>query len=80
MINLGVVDILLILLLIVTYVYGLRRHAKWLFYLTLAVVLLIEMERLFPGAMASVGNAVHGIDTFNATLPHVEIRPIVTIR
>ncbi len=79
MINLGVLDILLIVLLIVTYVYGLRRRARWLFYLTLAIVLLIELERLAPGVMASIGNAIHGIDAFNATLPHLEICPIITI-
>lgn len=79
MINLGVLDILLILLVIVAYVYGLRRNAKWLFYTALVIVVLIELERLVPGVMASMGNAVHGIDAFNATLPHLEIRPIITI-
>ncbi len=80
MINLGVIDIVMLALLIVVFAYASRRHRMWVFYLTLVVLLLIELERLAPGTLAAVGTAVHGIDAFNVQMPHVQISPIITVK
>lgn len=80
MINLGLIDIFMLVLLILVYVYSARRRMMLPFYVTLVLMLLIELERLVPGVLTFLGNAVHGIDAANAQLPHVEISPIVTIK
>jgi hypothetical protein len=80
MINLGLIDIFMVLLLILMYVYSARRRTMWPFYVTLVLLVLIELERLVPGVLVAMGNAVHGIDAVNAQLPHVQISPIVTIK
>ncbi len=80
MINLGVIDILFLLILIAAFVFASRRHNMVIFYTVLVLVILIELERLVPGMLTAAGNAVHGIDTFNQQLPHVEISPVITIK
>ncbi len=80
MISLGLIDILLVLLVVAMFIYASRRRALLPFYVTLVLVVLIEIERLAPGALAAAGNAIHGIDAINKQLPHVEISPIVTIK
>jgi hypothetical protein len=80
MINLGLIDILLVLVLLFAFFYSIRTRYLLPFSITLIVVLLIEMERLAPGAMTALGNAIHSIDAINEQLPHIQISPIVTIQ
>jgi hypothetical protein len=80
MINLGFVDIFLVLILIIALIYSLKRRYMLPFYVILTVVVLIELERLVPGMMTTIGSAIHRIDAINEQLPHVQISPIVTIR
>ncbi|MDE3088480.1 MAG: hypothetical protein KGJ80_03730 [Chloroflexota bacterium] len=80
MINLGLIDVFMLVLLVLMYVYSARRRVMMPFYVTLVLLALIELERLVPGVLAYLGNAVHGIDAANAQLPHIEISPIVTIK
>jgi hypothetical protein len=79
MINLGLIDLLILVVLIVTFMYALRGRRLLLFSVLLIIVLFIELERLAPGTMTAIGNAIHTIDAVNAQLPHVQIRPIVTV-
>jgi hypothetical protein len=80
MINLGAIDILMLVILILMYAYSIRRRMMWPFYVTLVLLVLIELERLAPGVLTTTANAVHGIDAVNANLPHVEISPIITVK
>ena len=80
MINLGLIDVFMLVLLVLMYVYSARRRAMLPFYVTLVLLVLIELERLVPGVLTAMGNAVHGIDAVNAQLPHIQISPIVTIK
>ncbi len=79
MINLGLIDLLLLVVLFVSFVYALRRRHLIQFAIILVIVILIEFERLVPGTMTAIGNVIHTIDVFNAQLPHIQIQPIVTI-
>jgi len=79
-INLGIIDIFMLVLLALVYVFSMRKRMIWPFYVTLVLLVLIELERLVPGLLIALGNAVHGIDSVNAQLPHVEISPIVTVK
>jgi hypothetical protein len=79
MINLGVIDLLILVVLIVSFVYALRGRRLILFSILLIIVLFIELERLAPGTMTAIGSAIHAIDAVNAQLPHVQIHPIVTV-
>jgi hypothetical protein len=80
LINLGFVDIFLVLILVIALIYSLKRRYMLPFYVILTIVVLIELERLAPGLMTTVGSAIHQIDAINEQLPHVQISPIVTIR
>ncbi len=80
MINLGVVDIVLLVLLVSVAFYARRRRDMLIFYVALVVVVLIEVERLVPGTLKTLGDGIRGIDAVNATLPHVEISPIIVIK
>lgn len=80
MINLGLIDVFMLVLLVLMYVYSARRRAMLPFYVTLVLLALIELERLVPGVLTYMGNVVHGIDIVNAQLPHIQISPIVTIK
>ena len=55
MINLGLIDIFLLVLLVLMYVYSARRRVMLPFYVTLVLLLLIELERLVPGVLAFLG-------------------------
>jgi hypothetical protein len=76
-INLGLMDIVLLLALVIMYVYSRRIRSMVPFFIVVAVLVLIEVERLLPGLFAGL---VHGMDAINAQLPHVQISPIVTIK
>ncbi len=80
MINLGVIDLLLLVILIVAFMNALRRRGWLAFAIVLVIVFIIELERLAPGTMTAIGNGIHAIDQVNAQLPHVRIEPIVTIQ
>jgi hypothetical protein len=80
MINLGVIDVLLLLVLLGTLFRALRTHNLLPFFILLFLVLLIELERLVPGTMAALGNGIRAIDVVNEQLPHVQISPIITIK
>ncbi len=80
MINLGLIDLLLLVILVVAFVYALRRRGWLAFAIVLIVILLIQLERLAPGTMTALGDAVHAIDKVNAQLPHVQIQPIITVQ
>jgi hypothetical protein len=80
MINLGLIDLLLLVILVAAFVYALRRRGWLTFAIVLIVILLIELERLAPGTMTALGNTIHAIDKVNAQLPHVQIQPIITVQ
>lgn len=80
MINLGVIDIILLVILLATLGVSSRRRDMLPFYAVLIIFLLIELERLVPGTMKTIGDGIRGIDTINASLPHVSIQPIITIQ
>ncbi|MBI5305561.1 MAG: hypothetical protein HY868_25755 [Chloroflexi bacterium] len=77
MINLGLMDIILLVILVLALVYSNRRKTMTPFYVVLALLVMIEFERLFPGLFPAV---VRGVDAINAQLPHVQISPIITIK
>ncbi len=80
MINLGVIDLLLLVILLVAFLNALRRRGWLTFAIVLVIILIIELERLAPGTMTTIGNWIHAIDSVNAALPHVQIQPILTIQ
>ena len=80
MINLGVIDILLLIILLAVLGYASRKRAMLQFYVVLVIVLIIELERLVPGSLKLLGDAIRGIDAINAGLPHVSIQPIISIQ
>jgi len=80
MINLGLIDLLLLVVLFVSFVYALRARNLLPFSVILILILLIELERLVPGTMTALGKAIHTIDLVNAQLPHIQIQPIITIK
>ena len=80
MINLGLIDVLLVLVLLFSFFYSVRTRYFLPFSIALIVVLLIELERLVPGSMTALGDAIHSIDAINERLPHIQISPIVTIQ
>jgi hypothetical protein len=79
-INLGVFDIVLLVLLVIALAYARRRREMMFFYFILALLVVIEVERLAPGSLRLAGEAIRGINAINAGLPHLEIQPIITIR
>ena len=80
MINIGLIDLLLLLILIGSFFYSLRMHNLLPFSVILIIILLIELERLVPGTMTALGRAFHTIDEINEQLPHIRISPIVSIQ
>ncbi len=80
MINLGIVDLILILLFVLMIYYSLRRRGLGLSILIAVLLLAVIVERLVPGTLASIGNAIRGIDQVNAAGPHLEIQPIVSFQ
>jgi|PlaIllAssembly_1097288.scaffolds.fasta_scaffold1362422_1 hypothetical protein len=80
MISFGLIDLLLIVILLVTFYSSLRSHTMLPFAITLALVFLIEMERFAPGSLTAMQSAIHSIDSINEQLPHIQVSPIVTIQ
>ncbi len=80
MINLGFIDLLLLVILAASFMYALRARNLLPFWAILIIIILIELERLVPGTMTALGKGIHTIDTVNAQLPHIQILPIITIQ
>jgi hypothetical protein len=78
MITLGVVDIILLIVLLILIYFSTRRRSLP-FYVAIAVIGLITLERLVPGTMAGLGNGIRSLDAINSALPHVQIQPIIRI-
>ncbi len=76
MINLGLIDLLLLVILFISFVRAMRTRNLLTFSLILIVIVLIELERLSPGAARTLNKAIHEIDQINAALPHVQIQPV----
>ena len=80
MISLGLIDLLLMVVLLVTLFSAIRTHTVLPFAIVLTFVLLIELERFAPGSLTAMQSAIRDIDTINEQLPHIQISPIVTIQ
>jgi hypothetical protein len=80
MISFGLIDLLLIIVLLLTFVGALRARTILPFAVVLVIVSLIELERFAPGALTAVQTAIRGIDSINNQLPHIQISPLVTIQ
>ncbi len=76
MINLGLIDVVLLLILFISFVRAMRTRNLLTFSLILIVIVLIELGRLSPVAASDLNRAIHDIDRVNAQLPHIQIRPI----
>ncbi len=76
MINLGLIDLALFVILFITFVRAMRTRNLLTFSIVLIVIVLIELSRLSPVAAADLNKAIHDIDKVNAQLPHIQIRPI----
>ena len=76
MINLGLIDLLLLVVLFISFVKAIRTRNLLAFSLILIIVVLIELERLSPGTSTALNKAVHTIDQVNAQLPHIQIQPV----
>ena len=80
MISIGLIDLLLIIILLVTFIGALRARTILPFAIVLVIVTLIELERFAPGSFIAMQSAIRGIDSINNQLPHIQVSPIVTIR
>jgi hypothetical protein len=80
MISLGIIDVILIVLLVLMLYLSLRRRGLGLSILIAVLLFAVIVERLVPGTLASIGNAVRGLDQVNAAGPHLEIQPIVQFK
>ncbi|MEP7200144.1 MAG: hypothetical protein ABI874_10025, partial [Chloroflexota bacterium] len=69
MINLGIIDLVLILIVIGAYAVARRQRGMLPFYIVLVLVIVLEAERFAPGTLKTVGDAIRGIDAVNARLP-----------
>lgn len=77
MISIGIIDLILIFLFVLMLFLSLRRRGLGLSILFAVLLFVVIVERLVPGTLASLGNAVRGIDQVNAAGPHLEIQPII---
>ena len=80
MINIGLIDLLLLVILFVSFLYTFRTRNLLSFAIILVIILIIEVERLVPGTMTALSRGIHAIDVVNAQLPHIQIQPIVSIQ
>jgi len=79
MISFGLIDLLLIILLLATFLSAIRTRTILPFIILLMIVIMIELERFAPGSLTAIQSMIRGIDSINAQLPHIQISPIVTI-
>ncbi len=76
MINLGLIDLLLLVVLFLSFVRAIRTRNLLAFSLILIIIVLFELERLSPGTSLALNKAIHNIDVVNAKLPHIQIQPV----
>ena len=76
MINLGLIDLLLVVVLFISFVRAIRTRNLLTFSLILIIIVLIEIERLSPGITTALNKSIHTIDLVNAQLPHIQIQPV----
>jgi len=77
MISLGVVDLILLLLLVLAIYLAIQRRGHRLALLVTLILVVILLERLAPGTLASIGTAIQGLDRVNNAGPHLTIAPII---
>jgi hypothetical protein len=77
---LGIIDLILIVLLLLAIYSFSKRRGIGLAILVILVIVVILIERLAPGALASLGTAIRGIDRVNDAGPHLSINPIVSFK
>ena len=77
MINLGLIDLLLVVVLFISFVRAIRTRNLLSFSLILIIIVLIELERLSPGISTALNKGIHTIDLVNAHLPHIQIQPVI---
>ncbi len=77
MISIGIVDLILIVLLAIAIFASGKRKATTFSVLIVAILIVVIFERVAPGTLTSIGNAIHGIDQVNDAGPHITIQPIV---
>ena len=80
MISIGIVDLVIAVLLILIAIVAVRRRLYTRLYLVLAILLVFMVERLVPGTLNALGNAVHSIDRINDLGPHLTINPIISFK
>ncbi len=80
MISLGVVDVIIILLFIAAIYMSYRRRGTAASLLIAVLLIFVLLERLAPGTLAKIGDAIHNIDAINNAGPHVTINPIIQIQ
>jgi hypothetical protein len=80
MINLGIVDLILIVLFVLMIYSSFRRRGLGLTILIAVLLLVVIIERVTPGTLATIGTAIRGIDQVNSAGPHLEIQPMITFQ
>lgn len=80
MISLGVVDLILILLFAAAVFMATRRRGRAVSILIAVLLIFVLIERIAPGTIAKVGDAIRGIDQINNSGPHLTINPIIQIQ
>ena len=80
MINLGIVELILIVLFVLMIYFSFRRRGLGLTILIAVLLFVVLVERLAPGTLAGIGTAIGGIDQVNAAGPHLQIEPIVHLQ
>jgi diacylglycerol kinase len=80
MISIGIVDLVIAVILLIIATVAVRRRLYTRLYLVLAILLVFMVERLVPGTLNALGNAVHSIDRINDLGPHLTINPIISFK
>jgi hypothetical protein len=79
MIGLGIAELALLFLLLLATFVAVKRRASALSVLAAVVLVVVLSERLAPGTLASMGNAIRGIDQVDYAGPHLTIQPVVRL-
>ena len=80
MISLGVVDLgVSVIFLIAAYV-TLKERLYGFFYMLTFVYVILLVERIAPGALIQVSQAIQSVNRLNDAAPHLNINPVVTFK
>ena len=80
MISLGAIDIgVTVLFLIIAFV-TLKEKLYAFFYAAVFVFAILLIERLAPGALVQLSNAIQSVNRLNDMAPHLNINPVVTFQ